>query len=64
MPSRGPGRAALGLLAAGMLLAGACAPVGPNYTPPVTKAPDAWHSKMEDGLKPGSPRPPSWPAGG
>jgi NodT family efflux transporter outer membrane factor (OMF) lipoprotein len=46
----------MGLLAAGVLLAGACSPVGPNYSPPATKAPDAWHSKMEDGLKPGSPQ--------
>ncbi|MCB2192399.1 MAG: efflux transporter outer membrane subunit [Deltaproteobacteria bacterium] len=41
---------ALGLLGAGLLLLSACAPVGPDYTPPQTKAPDAWHSKLQGGL--------------
>ncbi|MCF8065562.1 MAG: efflux transporter outer membrane subunit [Desulfarculaceae bacterium] len=44
-------RPALGLLAAGLMLLGACAPVGPDYTPPPAKSPDAWHSKMQEGLK-------------
>ena len=29
-----------------------CAPVGPDYSPPDLKAPPAWHSPLEDGLRP------------
>lgn len=52
MSPRVMGRLALGLLAAGLAFTSACAPVGPDYTPPQPKAPAAWHSKLEDGLKP------------
>jgi multidrug efflux system outer membrane protein len=35
-----------------VMLAG-CATVGPDYTPPVTSAPPAWHSQLRGGLVPG-----------
>ncbi len=53
MGGKGARRLALGAALAGMALLGACAPVGPDYAPPQTKSPAAWHSKLEQGLKPG-----------
>lgn len=42
-----------------VVLATACAPVGPNYSPPKTEAPPAWNSSMQDGLTAVSPDPES-----
>ncbi|MBU1156567.1 MAG: efflux transporter outer membrane subunit [Proteobacteria bacterium] len=46
-------RLSLGLVSAGLLLLSACAPVGPDYSPPQAKPPEVWHSKMQDGLRAG-----------
>jgi len=46
---------ALGLVLAGLAWQGACAPVGPDYTPPEAKAPPSWHSQLKDGVTSGHP---------
>lgn len=48
---------ALAALAAAMLLPPACAPVGPDYTPPETTAPEAWNSPLQRGLVSERPSP-------
>lgn len=53
MRPRATARLAVGMVSAGLMLLLACAPVGPEYSPPPAKAPDAWHGKLEEGLKAG-----------
>ena len=48
-------RALTGLALMGLSLLAACAPVGPDYTPPQGKAPATWHSQLKDGVSPAHP---------
>ncbi len=48
-------RAAWLLALAGLALAAACAPVGPDYTPPKSEAPPTWHSQLKDGVSAAHP---------
>ena len=47
------------LMVSCMVMMAACAPVGPNFSPPKTEAPPAWNSSMQDGLTDVSPDPES-----
>ena len=38
------------LVAISFFLQAGCAPVGPNYMAPETKAPEAWHTELQQGL--------------
>lgn len=48
---RRAGRSLLAVLALGLL--SACTTVGPDYAPPKTQMPDAWHQKLSKGLAEG-----------
>lgn len=50
---------AITLVTAGLILAPACK-VGPDYTPPQTEMPDAWHEAATDGLAEGEASVQTW----
>jgi NodT family efflux transporter outer membrane factor (OMF) lipoprotein len=57
MPKSFACRFTYGLVAAALLSALGCAPVGPDYAPPETQAPDSWNSQMQKGLQAKRPSP-------